>query len=81
VSVVRVQYPDGQGILRDVLELATSRGFAVDELSTAAAGGRPSAAGGPGGTTADAVVEVTLQVRGKGLVENMSSHDYSPLAG
>ncbi len=73
MSVVRVQYPDGQGILRDVLELATSRGFTVDELSTAAAGNGPSPAGGPGGTTADAVVEATLQVHGKGLVNELAA--------
>ena len=73
VSVVRVQYPDGQGILRDVLKLATSRGFAVDELSTAAAGNGRSPAGGPGGTTADAMVEVTLQVHGKGLVNDLAA--------
>jgi putative Mg2+ transporter-C (MgtC) family protein len=38
MSVVRVRYPDGQGMLRDVLRFVTAQGFAVDELSTAAAG-------------------------------------------
>jgi putative Mg2+ transporter-C (MgtC) family protein len=33
VSVLSVRYSDGRGILRDVLHLASSRGFAVDEMS------------------------------------------------
>lgn len=33
VSVARVRYPDGRGILRQALQAATARGFAVDELS------------------------------------------------
>lgn len=31
MSVVRVRYPDGRGILRDVLAQVTERGFAVAE--------------------------------------------------
>ncbi|HEY8045631.1 MAG TPA: hypothetical protein VIF35_15280 [Streptosporangiaceae bacterium] len=42
VSAVRVRYPDGQGILRQALQTATARGFAVNELSV-------SALPGPGG--------------------------------
>jgi putative Mg2+ transporter-C (MgtC) family protein len=34
VSVLRVRYPDGRGILRQVLQVATSRGFAIDRVST-----------------------------------------------
>jgi putative Mg2+ transporter-C (MgtC) family protein len=80
ISVVRVRYPDGRGILRDVLGLATARGFAVDELSTATAGnGRPAAngrshAGKPGGATGGRpMVEVTLQVHGKGRVNDLAA--------
>lgn len=68
ISVVRVQYPDGQGILREVLELATARGFAVDELSTSAAGNRR-----PEDGSGDAIVEVTLHVHGKGLVNDLAA--------
>jgi hypothetical protein len=42
VSAVRVRSPDGQGILRQALQTATARGFAVNELSV-------SALPGPGG--------------------------------
>lgn len=74
MSVVRVRYPDGQGILRDVLELVTARGFVVDELSTAAAGHGRSYGGERGGTTGERhVVEVTLQVHGKGLVNDLAA--------
>src|ERR1700727_4196 len=34
VSALRVLYPDGRGILRSVIAEATSRGFAIDDLST-----------------------------------------------
>ena len=36
ISVVWVRYPDGRGILRQALQAATARGFAVDELSVSA---------------------------------------------
>src|ERR1700685_2143445 len=32
-SVVRVRYPDGKGILRQILQTATGRGFAIEEIS------------------------------------------------
>jgi putative Mg2+ transporter-C (MgtC) family protein len=38
ISVIRAYYPDGRGILRQILQVATARGFAIDELSAAAAG-------------------------------------------
>jgi putative Mg2+ transporter-C (MgtC) family protein len=42
ISVVRVRYPDGRGILRQVLRVVTSNGFSVDQLATelASADGR-----------------------------------------
>ena len=36
ISVIRVRYPDGRGILRHLLQVATDRGFAIDEVSTEA---------------------------------------------
>jgi putative Mg2+ transporter-C (MgtC) family protein len=74
MSAVRVRYPDGRGILRDVLKLVIDRGFAVDELTAAAVGhGRPYA-GGPDGSTAESpVVEVTLQVHGRGPVSALAA--------
>jgi putative Mg2+ transporter-C (MgtC) family protein len=34
ISLLRVSYPDSRGILRQILQLATERGFAVDQLAT-----------------------------------------------
>ena len=74
MSVVRIRYPDGHGILRDVLALVTSRGFAVDELATTANGSQQLlaeeldeiASGRP-------MVEVTLQLHGRGLVNELAA--------
>ena len=38
ISALRVRYPDGRGILRDVLREATDRGFAINDVSTEAVG-------------------------------------------
>jgi putative Mg2+ transporter-C (MgtC) family protein len=72
ISVIRVRYPDGQGILREVLQLATNRGFALSEISTEADGYRRA----PSTTSSDptddiAMVSVTLQVRGRALVNDL----------
>ncbi|MGH3123897.1 MAG: MgtC/SapB family protein [Streptosporangiaceae bacterium] len=68
ISVIRMRYPDGRGILRQALQTATARGFAVDELSVN---------GLPGGVSADGEggqpVEVTLQVHGRGSVNDLAS--------
>ena len=62
-----------------MLQLATARGFAVDELSTARAGSGRSA--GNGRSPADSpdadhsdppMVEVTLQVHGRGEVNDLA---------
>jgi putative Mg2+ transporter-C (MgtC) family protein len=74
ISVIRVRYPDGRGILRQVLKLATDRGFAVNQLSTEAAhdGGPPRGeqAGTAGGR---AMVEVALHVHGRGSVNDLAA--------
>src|SRR5580692_11791564 len=63
VSALRVRYPDGRGILRSVIAEATSRGFAIDDLSTEhiAAGSRQD---DEDGQPRRAVVQVTLHVHG-----------------
>jgi putative Mg2+ transporter-C (MgtC) family protein len=74
MSVVRIRYPDGRGILRDVLAQVTARGFTVDEVATTGAVAQRSLPG-----EADAVagerpmVEVTLQVHGRGLVNDLAA--------
>jgi putative Mg2+ transporter-C (MgtC) family protein len=40
ISALRVRYPDGRGILRNVLAEATTRGFAIDDVQTEALGPR-----------------------------------------
>jgi putative Mg2+ transporter-C (MgtC) family protein len=80
ISVIRVYYPDGRGILREVLQQATARGFAVDELSTVSAGsGRSAGNGRPYAGEPDSrageypIVEVTLQVHGRGQVNDLAA--------
>ena len=74
MSIVRVRYPDGQGMLRDVLKFVTAEGFAVDELSAAAArderwqADRTAARG-----TERPTVEVRLQIHGRGLVNELAA--------
>jgi putative Mg2+ transporter-C (MgtC) family protein len=69
VSLLHVSYPDGHGILRQVLRIATEQGFAVDELATTS---RPD---GQALTTADGqrLVEVKLHLHGKGLVTDLAA--------
>jgi putative Mg2+ transporter-C (MgtC) family protein len=69
VSLLHVSYPDGRGILRQVLRIATEQGFAVDELATA------SREDGHALTTADGqrLVEVKLHLHGKGLVTDLAA--------
>jgi putative Mg2+ transporter-C (MgtC) family protein len=73
VSALRVRYPDGRGILRDVLREATTRGFAIDEVAAQALGSRrPSAS--KGDLRAERpMVEVTLHVHGKNSVNELAA--------
>lgn len=72
LSVIRVRYPDGQGILREVLALATARGFTLSEISTESIGFQRSSAGGASQESEEkAMVGVTLQVRGQSLVNDL----------
>ncbi len=74
ISVLRVRYPDGRGVLRQLLQVATSQGFVIDEVSTNA-----QAYGQGGATEGDAVgaggrtVEVTMQVHGRGSVNDLAA--------
>jgi putative Mg2+ transporter-C (MgtC) family protein len=81
ISVVRVRYLDGRGILREVLGHATSAGFVVAEVATQELG--PIQAGADMGGTAQsqaALVEVSLQIHGKGSVEELAA-ELSELPG
>jgi putative Mg2+ transporter-C (MgtC) family protein len=69
VSALRVRYPDGHGILRDVLQEATARGFAIDDVAAQAAHyeHRPPGNGGP------PMVDLTLHVHGKNSVNDLAA--------
>ncbi len=69
VSALRVRYPDGHGILRDVLQEATARGFAIDDVSaqTGHHEHRPPGNGGP------PMVDVTLHVHGRNSVNDLAA--------
>jgi putative Mg2+ transporter-C (MgtC) family protein len=74
ISTIRVHYPDGRGILREILRLATARGFTLYEISTEAIGYRRpyNLESGQSGDDVD-MVGVTLQVRGKALINELIS--------
>jgi putative Mg2+ transporter-C (MgtC) family protein len=72
ISVMRVRYPDGRGILRRLLQVATDLGFAIDQLSTESLGHGGSDAGQvehDGGIRHE--VEVTMHVHGRASVNNL----------
>ena len=68
--MLRVSYPDGHGMLRQVLKLTTASGFGVDELET-----RSVDSGAPGlyGARVEPMVEVFLRVHGKGSVPELAA--------
>lgn len=61
VSAVRVRYPDGRGILREVLREATQRGFIIEGISAQTVGQAML----PGTAPPGRMVEVTLHVHGQ----------------
>ena len=70
IAVLRVSYPDGHGMLRQVLKLTTDSGFAVDELET-----RSVDPGTPGlyGARVEPMVEVVLRVHGRGSITELAA--------
>lgn len=70
VSALRVRYPDGQGLLRRVLQEATERGFAIDDVSA------ETVSNGNGGKKSNGkppMIEVTLHVHGKRSVNELAA--------
>jgi putative Mg2+ transporter-C (MgtC) family protein len=65
-AALRLTYEDGRGILRHVLSICTSRGFAVADVNAARAEGA-EAHGHP------AAVVVSLEVLGKGAVAQLAA--------
>ena len=72
ISALRVRYPDGRGILRNVLREATARGFAIDDVATEALGYRRPP-GQAGKFPEPRMVEVTLHVHGKNSVNELAA--------
>lgn len=60
-----IRYPDGRGLLREILRVATGQGFVIDEVSAEMPG-----RDGPG---AISIVEVTLHVHGKRSVDDLAA--------
>jgi putative Mg2+ transporter-C (MgtC) family protein len=67
VSALRIRYPDGHGILRQLLQAATAQGFTIGELSAR------SLAAGPGTPGDRPMVEVSLQVQGSDPVTGLAA--------
>ncbi len=72
ISALRVRYPDGRGILRDVLREATERGFAIDSVSTEPIGYQ-RASSGQTVTAEQPMAEVTLHVHGRNSVTQLAA--------
>lgn len=73
VSTLRVRYLDGRGVLRRLLQAATSQGFTIDEVSTDSAARHRAGRSGPGTPDGAPLVEVMLQVHGKQPVNDLAA--------
>jgi putative Mg2+ transporter-C (MgtC) family protein len=73
ISALQVRYPDGRGILRDVLKEATTRGFAIDDVATEALGAREPSPGQRAGERGRSMVQVTLHVHGRPPVTELAA--------
>jgi putative Mg2+ transporter-C (MgtC) family protein len=69
VSALQVRYPDGHGILRDLIAETTGRGFAIDDIATESALPRP----GRGALGHNSMVQVTLHVHGRQPVTDLAA--------
>jgi putative Mg2+ transporter-C (MgtC) family protein len=74
ISTLRVRYPDGRGVLRQVLRVATEKGFAIDEVSTESLGHQRWGEAEPEKAHEDnRTVELTLHVHGRGSVNDLAT--------
>jgi putative Mg2+ transporter-C (MgtC) family protein len=75
ISAVQVRYPDGRGILRDVLAEATRRGFAIDDVATQTLGrgAEPAGQDHPDSGYGRPLVQVTLHVHGRQPVTELAA--------
>jgi putative Mg2+ transporter-C (MgtC) family protein len=80
ISVIRVRYHDGRGVLRDVLGSATAQGFLVAEIATEPVDAHWGTSEGRDDDGHGAMVEVTLQIHGRGSVNQLAA-ELSELPG
>lgn len=73
ISALLIRYPDGRGMLRDVLREATTRGFAIDDVATKALGYRRPGRGTGGPAAALPMIQVELHVHGKESVHDLAA--------
>ncbi|MGH9169576.1 MAG: MgtC/SapB family protein [Acidimicrobiales bacterium] len=75
ISLIRVRYVDGRGILRLILAHATGRGFSVAEVATESVGPPQSAFGGREAPEEEGkpLIELTLQIHGKGSIDQLAA--------
>lgn len=73
VSSLRVRYLDGRGVLRHLLQIVTSQGFTIDEVSTDSAARHAGSQTGPDAQDGKPLVQVTLQVHGKQPVTDLAA--------
>lgn len=72
VSVLHVRYPDGHGVLRQLLGITTDRGFTIDNVATQVLEpGRPGHDGALAGVDGR-VVEAALHVHGQASVRDLA---------
>jgi len=70
-SALLIRYPDGHGILRQLLQTATAQGFTIGELSARSLAGQ--AGPGPGEGDSRPMVEVSLHVHGRYPVTELAA--------
>lgn len=73
ISALRIRYPDGRGILRDVLREATARGFAIDDVATKALGSVRAQDDDVGEDPGRPTVQVVMHVHGKTSVNELAA--------
>jgi putative Mg2+ transporter-C (MgtC) family protein len=73
ISALRVRYPDGRGILRDVIAETTRRGFTIDDVATEQAAQAAATASSHRRADAPAMIQVTLHVHGRQQVTDLAT--------
>jgi putative Mg2+ transporter-C (MgtC) family protein len=73
VSALRIRYLDGRGVLRRLLQTATSHGFTIDEVSTGSLSPRRAQESAPRTRDGQPMVEVTLHVHGRYPVNELAA--------